>query len=41
MATRYFPPDKVHHTWDVRHEPGMVIDSGDVVVVQGGMLVRR
>jgi hypothetical protein len=33
MATRYFPPDKVHHTWDVRHEPGMVIDSGDVVVV--------
>jgi acetamidase/formamidase len=33
MATRYFPPDKVHHTWDVHHEPGMVIASGDVVVV--------
>lgn len=33
MATRYFPLDKVHRTWDVRHEPGMVIDSGDVVVV--------
>jgi acetamidase/formamidase len=29
----YLPPDKVHYTWDVKHEPAMTIDSGDVVVV--------
>ena len=32
--TRYFPVDKAHFTWDVRHEPVMGIDSGDVVVVR-------
>jgi len=32
--THYFPPEKVHYTWDVRHEPAMEIDSGDVVVVR-------
>jgi len=32
-TTRYFPVDKAHFTWDVRHEPVMAIDSGDVVVV--------
>jgi acetamidase/formamidase len=31
--TRYFPEDRVHFTWDVRHEPAMTIDSGDTVVV--------
>jgi len=33
-ATRYFPVDKIHFTWDVRHEPVMAIDTGDVVVVR-------
>ncbi len=33
-TTRYFPVDKAHFTWDVRHEPVMAIDSGDVVVVR-------
>ena len=32
-TTRYFPVDKAHFTWDVRHERVMAIDSGDVVVV--------
>jgi acetamidase/formamidase len=32
--TRYFPVDKAHFTWDVRHEPMIAIDSGDVVVVR-------
>jgi acetamidase/formamidase len=32
-TTRYFPVDRAHFTWDVRHEPVMAIDSGDVVVV--------
>jgi acetamidase/formamidase len=32
-ATRYFPVDRVHFSWDVRHEPMMTIDSGDTVVV--------
>ncbi|HYM92477.1 MAG TPA: acetamidase/formamidase family protein [bacterium] len=32
--SRYFPMDTVHFTWDVRHEPAMAIDTGDVVVVR-------
>jgi acetamidase/formamidase len=32
--THYFPADKVHFTWDVAHEPGLEIESGDTVVVQ-------
>jgi acetamidase/formamidase len=31
--THYFPLDKVHFTWDVQHEPGLTIDSGDTVVI--------
>ncbi|HKX18888.1 MAG TPA: acetamidase/formamidase family protein [bacterium] len=33
MATHYVPEDRVHFTWDVRHEPTVVAESGDVVVV--------
>lgn len=33
MATHYAPEDRVHFTWDVRHEPTIVAESGDVVVV--------
>jgi len=33
-TTRYVPTDPVHFTWDVRHEPLMAVDSGDVVVVR-------
>lgn len=32
--TYYFPEDRVHFTWDVRHEPVLHIESGDTVVVQ-------
>ncbi len=32
--TYYSPPDKVHYTWDVRHEPAMEVDSGNVVIVR-------
>ncbi|MDQ7857728.1 MAG: acetamidase/formamidase family protein [Armatimonadota bacterium] len=32
--THYFPEDRVHFTWDVRHEPVLTVDSGDVVVVR-------
>jgi len=32
-ATRYVPDDNVHFSWDVQHEPLLVVDSGDVVVV--------
>lgn len=32
-TTRYFPTDKSHFTWDVKHEPVMRVDSGDIVVV--------
>jgi acetamidase/formamidase len=32
--THYFPLDKVHFTWDVRHEPMLSVESGDTVVVQ-------
>lgn len=32
--THNCPPEKVHYTWDVRHEPAMEIDSGDVVIVR-------
>lgn len=31
--THYAPTDRAHHTWDVRHEPALVIESGDVVIV--------
>ncbi len=34
VPTRYCPMDRVHFTWDVRHEPAMAIDTGDVVVVR-------
>jgi acetamidase/formamidase len=34
VTTRYFPSDRVHFTWDVRHEPVMTVDTGDVVVLQ-------
>jgi acetamidase/formamidase len=33
-ATRFCPVDRVHFTWDLRHEPAMTIESGDVVVVR-------
>jgi len=33
-TTRYFPKDRVHFTWDVRHEPALAIDTDDVVVVR-------
>jgi len=31
--SHYFLGDRVHYTWDVRHEPALVIESGDSVVV--------
>ena len=31
--THYAQTDRVHYTWDVQHEPTLVIESGDVVVV--------
>jgi acetamidase/formamidase len=31
--THDFEADRIHYTWDVQHEPGLVVDSGDVVVV--------
>ena len=30
----HFPPDRVHFTWDVDHEPVLTVASGDTVVVQ-------
>lgn len=33
MTTHYVPEDRVHFNWDVRHEPAVVADSGDVLVV--------
>jgi acetamidase/formamidase len=33
-ATHYVARDKVHFTWDVRHEPAIEIESGDVVIVR-------
>ncbi|HEY1278009.1 MAG TPA: acetamidase/formamidase family protein [Thermoleophilaceae bacterium] len=33
MRTHYFPPDRVHFTWDAGNEPVITVDSGDVVVV--------
>ena len=33
-ATHYLARDKVHFTWDVRHEPAGEIESGDVVIVR-------
>ncbi|TLZ67573.1 MAG: acetamidase [Methanobacteriota archaeon] len=33
-ATHYVARDKVHFTWDVRHEPAVGIESGDVVIVR-------
>jgi acetamidase/formamidase len=32
--THYCPPDRVHFTWDVTHDPVLTIESGDTVVVQ-------
>ena len=29
--THYFQADRIHYTWDVQHEPGLVVESGDVV----------
>ena len=34
MTTHYLPDDRVHFTWDVLHEPLVVANSGDVVVVR-------
>ncbi len=31
--THYAPTDRVHFTWDARHQPLLSIDSGDTVVV--------
>jgi acetamidase/formamidase len=33
VTTHYFPPDRVHFTWDAGNEPVIAVDSGDVVVV--------
>ncbi|TMI81437.1 MAG: acetamidase [Bacillati bacterium ANGP1] len=33
-ATHYVARDRVHFTWDVRHEPAVEIESGDVVIVR-------
>ncbi|HEV2356001.1 MAG TPA: acetamidase/formamidase family protein [bacterium] len=33
MTTHYLPQDRVHFTWDVRHEPVVNASSGDVLVV--------
>ncbi len=33
MATHYFPPDRVHFTWDVDHEPVIAVEDGETVVV--------
>jgi len=33
VTTHYVPQDRVHYNWDVRHEPAIVADSGDVLVV--------
>jgi|SRR5436190_8320841 len=32
-STHYFPPDRVHFTWDTGNEPALEIASGDTVVV--------
>ena len=32
--THYAPSDRVHFTWDARHEPLLAIESGDTVVVR-------
>ena len=32
-STHYFPPDRVHFTWDAGNEPVLEIASGDTVVV--------
>jgi acetamidase/formamidase len=32
--THVFPTDRVHYTWDVRHVPVLVIQSGDTVVYE-------
>src|SRR5215213_7066076 len=32
-TTHYFPPDRVHFTWDTGNEPVLEIASGDTVVV--------
>ena len=34
MATHAVSPDRVHHTWDVRHAPACTVDSGDTIVVR-------
>ena len=34
MTTHYLSQDRVHFTWDVKHEPAATVESGDVVVVQ-------
>jgi len=31
--THHLPDDQVHYTWDTGHEPLLVVDSGDTVVV--------
>src|ERR1700737_951213 len=33
-ATHYVPIDRVHFTWDVRHEPVLAVSTGDVVIVR-------
>ena len=33
MAIHHVPQDRVHFNWDVRHEPAVVADSGEVLVV--------
>jgi acetamidase/formamidase len=30
--THYFPPDRVHYTWDTGNDPVITVESGDVVV---------
>jgi acetamidase/formamidase len=34
MATHYFPPDKVHYTWDTGHEAVLTVADGDTVVYE-------
>src|SRR5918911_1943011 len=31
--THYFPPDRVHFSWDADNEPALTVRSGDTVVV--------